>query len=182
MNKKEKRKKFYFTTLDLVYIALFAGIGIAIKPVTASIAGIIRTIIPLPGGSLLGIVYTFIIFTGAGLVKKTGAISLIGIIQAILVNLIGFGSHGGLSLITFTLPCFFSDFISYLTGKLNNIISYILAGGAFNSFGALLVIFLYQRATPTLLLILICGGLSFIMGAIGGALSYLAVNIIEETI
>lgn len=178
--KLKKKKKKYFSTLDLIYIALFAGIGIGIKPVTMSISGFLKTLIPFPGGSLMGIVYSFIIFTGAGLVKKPGAVSFIGIIQAILVNLIGFGSHGGLSLITYTVPCFFADGISYLAGKLKTKLSYILGGGAFNMLGTIMMIVLFQRVTVTPTVILIGGGLSFVMGAIGGFLASRTVKLLEK--
>ncbi len=182
MTIEQSKQKHYFRTLDLIYIAIFAGIGIAIKPLTASISGFLKTIIPLPGGSILGIIYSFILFTGAGLVKKPGAASLIGIIQAILVMIISFGGHGGLSLITYTVPCFMADVIIIIFRRLVNLPSYILSGGMFNSVGAALIIIIFQRATVNATVILIGCSIAFIMGALGGIMANRTVRIIEKVL
>jgi len=178
----DKTQTHYFKTLDLIYIAVFAGIGIAIKPLTASISGFLKTIIPLPGGSILGIIYSSILFTGAGLVKKPGAASLIGIIQAILVLVISFGGHGGLSFITYTFPCFLAEVIILIFRKLETLPSFILSAGMFNSVGAALIIILYQRATVNATVILIGCSIAFIMGALGGIIANRTVRLIEKVL
>ena len=94
-----------FSVKDLMIIAAMAALGIAVKTVITPLIQLASAPLLIPGGSLGGGLYMMWLVLAAGITAKTGAASLAGLVQAILVMLTGLGgSHGLFSLVSYTLP------------------------------------------------------------------------------
>jgi ABC-type thiamin/hydroxymethylpyrimidine transport system permease subunit len=78
----------YFSTFQLILLALFAALV-----VVAKIA--LRTPIQMPGHS--GIFWMAIVVVAAGVVPKPGAASIVGVTSGILAGFLGMGDFGALN-------------------------------------------------------------------------------------
>ena len=92
-----------FSPYNLAIMALVSAIGIAVKPITTSLAHIITGPLYVPGGVVAGGLYMMWIVIGAGLVGIPGTAAFIGIIQALMVIILG--SYGTRGLKPFDLFC-----------------------------------------------------------------------------
>jgi len=94
-----------FSVKDLILIAAMAALGIAVKTVVTPLLHLASAPLFIPGGALGGGLYMMWLVVAVGITGKRGAATLAGLVQAILVILTGFGgSHGLLSLVSYTLP------------------------------------------------------------------------------
>lgn len=94
-----------FSVRELIVIAAMAALGVAIKPVVVPLVHLISAPLLIPGGALAGGLYMMWLVVAAGLGGRRGAATLCGVVQAILVLITGVvGSHGLLSLLSYTLP------------------------------------------------------------------------------
>jgi hypothetical protein len=99
-----------FTINQLVIIGLVAALGIATKPIVVPLVHIITGPLFIPGGSLAGGFYMLWLVLGAGMIKKTGSGTVIALTQALLAIVLGiYGTHGIVSLLTYTLPGIAAD-------------------------------------------------------------------------
>lgn len=162
-----------FTAFDLIIIAMMAALGVAVKPVAVSLAHIISGPLFIPGGSLAGGFYMMWLVLGAALVNRKGTASLIGLVQSIIVIAAGvYGTHGILSLLTYTLPGVTVDVLLWLTRQNpQDKLAMFIGGMGANLCGVLLsnLIFFRLPLVP-LLLALSAGALS---GALGGLLAWM---------
>lgn len=161
-----------FTAFDLMIIAMMASLGIAIKPLIVPLVHIITGPLLIPGGSVAGGFYMMWIVLGAGLVNKAGTGFFIGLIQAIAVLGMGMaGSHGIMSLITYTVPGLMVDLlIIFSRHHVCCIVCSFFAGLLANTSGTILVNMIFFRLPLIpLLLALTCASLS---GGLGGILAY----------
>lgn len=161
-----------FTMFDLMVITMMAVLGVAIKPVVVPLAHIITGPLYVPGGVVAGGFYMLWIVLGRGLVGKNGAGTLIGLVQAILVIVLGiFGTHGAVSIITYVAPGLAVDLI-YLVVRsgVNTPLGGFLGGVAANVTGTYLVNLTFFRL-PWLPLVL---GISAaaLSGGLGGLIAY----------
>ncbi len=161
-----------FTMFDLMVITMMAVLGVAIKPVVVPLAQIITGPLYIPGGVLAGGFYMLFIVLGRALVGKTGAATMVGLVQAILVIALGiFGTHGAASLITYVAPGLAVDLL-YLVirSEAGTPIGAFLGGVAANVTGTYLVNLTFFRL-PWLPLVL---GLSVaaLSGGLGGLIAY----------
>ena len=167
------RKVFsYFTVRDLILIAAMAALGVALKPVINPIVHLITTPLQIPGGSLAGGLYMMWIVVAMGLTGKRLTPTMVGLVQAILVMITGItGSHGAMSLISYTLPGIVVDLAllimnhrvcclpcSFVAGMLANV-----TGTACTN-----MIFFNLPLIPLILSLLIAA----FSGAIGGIISW----------
>ena len=161
-----------FSIKDLILIAAMAALGIGVKAVVTPIIQLASAPLFIPGGSLAGGLYMMWLVVAAGITGKRGAASLTGLIQAILVLLTGVGgSHGFLSLVSYTLPGIAIDF--WLLISRHRVcclpcafVSCVLA----NLIGSLTVSYIFFRLPVIpLLLSLAAAALS---GGVGGILSW----------
>lgn len=162
-----------FTAFDLIIIAMMAALGVAVKPVAVSLVHIISGPLFIPGGSLAGGFYMMWLVLGAALVNQKGTASLIGLVQSIIVIAAGvYGTHGILSLLTYTLPGVTIDVLFWLTRQNpQEKLAMFIGGMGANLCGVLLsnLIFFRLPLVP-LLLALSAGALS---GALGGLLAWM---------
>jgi len=122
-------KKHYFSTRNLVTIALLGSLGAALSTYIGYLAKAVGSSIGLPfGGQLLTGLHVFWIILVLALVDKKGA----GMLAAILDNTVQFmmGSHLGI----FVLPVgllegFFAELGYWPLKRYSRILSFMLAGG-----------------------------------------------------
>lgn len=167
-------KNFFkkFTVFDLIIIAIFAALGIAVKPVIVPLVHIITGPLFIPGGAIAGGLYMMWIVVGAGLVGKRGAATLIAIVQAILVISTGiFGSHGIASLATYTAPGIAVDLLLLLfRQKSDGIFACFFAGVVANMAGTLLSNYVFFKLPWIPMVLTLSGGA--LSGGLGGLIAY----------
>lgn len=104
---KNTRQKMLqrFSVRSLILIAAMAALGLAVKPIIVPLVHLISSPLMIPGGALAGGFYMMWLVVAAGLTRQRGSATLTGLVQAILVMITGVpGSHGALSLLSYTLP------------------------------------------------------------------------------
>ncbi len=112
-------KKRYFSTFQLILLALFAALV-----VVAKIA--LRTPLQMPGHS--GIFWMAIIIVAAGVVPKRGAASLVGLTSGILAGFLGMGDFGALNtLLSYTMVGVGTDLALWLLRNPENVVVAALA-------------------------------------------------------
>ena len=170
-------KKTYFSTFQLILLALFSALV-----VVAKIA--LRTPLQLSGHS--GIFWMAIVIVGARVVPKPGAASVIGVTSGILAGFLGLGDFGVLD-----------TFLSYaLLGIVTDLVLWLLGGDAENVVVAVLAATLGHTAKFVVKWIfgLISGApLGFValglfkailgyivFGAIGGLLGWLTLKALQR--
>jgi hypothetical protein len=113
-------KTRYFSTFQLILMALFAGLI-----VVAKIA--LKTPLQLPGHT--GIFWMAILIVAAGVVPRKGAASLTGLISGILAAFLGLGDFGALdTLVSYFIVGVGVDISLLLLGKPDNLVVSSLAG------------------------------------------------------
>lgn len=161
-----------FTVFDLIIIAMMAALGIAIKPVVVPLAHIISGPLFIPSGAVAGGFYMLWLVLGAGLTGKRGTAALIAITQALVVTGTGMvGSHGAMSLLTYSVPGIMADLGLFLIGHRAccNPCSF-LAGMLANAGGTTMVNFVYFRL-PLIPLVLTLS-VAALSGGLGGIIAF----------
>lgn len=170
--KKKLKISNNFTVYEIIVIALMATLGLATKPILVPFVHIITGPLFIPGGSVAGGFYMMWIVLGAGLIKKRGTATLIALTQAIIVTITGtFGTHGMVSIVTYTLPGFIMDVIFFvIRRRISKSVDFFLAGVIANISGTYLsnLVFFKLPLIP-LILSLSTGALS---GGLGGIIAY----------
>lgn len=107
-----------FSTKDLIIITVLAAIGIAIKPIVGPLSKMLSTPLMIPGGSLAGGFYMMWLALAILIVRKPGTGTIFGILQGIIVLLVGLqGNQGALSLLSYSLPGVLADLLPGLKHK-----------------------------------------------------------------
>jgi ABC-type thiamin/hydroxymethylpyrimidine transport system permease subunit len=113
-------KARYFSTFQLVLLALFAALI-----VVAKIA--LKTPLQLPGHT--GVFWMAIIVVAAGVVRKPGAASLVGLTSGILAAFLGLGDFGALeTLLSYTMVGISTDLALLLLRNLDSLAVCMLVG------------------------------------------------------
>lgn len=169
-----------FTAFDLVTIAVMAALGVAIKPVVVSLVHIVTGPLFIPGGSLAGGFYMMWLVLGAALVKRRGTATLIGLVQSIIVIVVGvYGTHGILSLLTYGLPGVTVDLLLWIArSQPDEKLAMFLGGIGANLCGVILSNLLFFRLPLVPLLLAISAGA--LSGALGGLLAWMIVGRIRK--
>lgn len=163
-----------FTAYELMAIGLISALGIASKSIVGPLAHLLTVPIGVPGGALAGGFYMMWLVLARSFTDKRGSAALAGMVQAIIVLLTGsFGSHGALTLITYTLPGFACEafMLPYSKGKEGGLLWCSLGGLAANVAGSVASNFAFFRL-PALALGLIAVTAAF-SGAAGGAVLFI---------
>jgi len=159
-----------YKTKDLLYISIFAGLGLSLKPLITPVAHIFSSWAMLPGGALAGGLYMMWMSLTIVVVNKTGSGILFGITQGLLVIILGwFGNHGIFSLLTYSLPAILPEIMRFLFHYKTSLFYHILLCGSANLTATFLVTLLIMRLPLIPLLISLIFAL--ISGIIGGILS-----------
>ncbi len=170
-----------FSMFDLVIIALTSALGIAIKPIIVPLVHIVTGPLYIPGGAAAGGFYMLWIVLGLGITKKRGTPSLIGLVQALLVIISGvYGTHGALSIVTYTIPGVLTDIAAVLLGdKKFTLAGYFILGLTANITGTFLssLVFFRLPLIPMLLVLSVAA----LSGGLGGLIAYKIVQQLEKT-
>ncbi|MCK4655204.1 MAG: ECF transporter S component [Candidatus Cloacimonetes bacterium] len=160
-----------YSSQDLLYIAILSALGLAVKPIVTPLIHLISAPLMIPGGSLAGGLYMMWLVLAVAIVKKPGAGFLVALTQSIVMLSIGFfGSHGAVSLISYTLPGIVIEITSIFFRKKDTIYSLVWMCTLANITGAIVVTILVMRlALIPLFISLVAATIS---GIIGGILSY----------
>ncbi|HPF09260.1 MAG: ECF transporter S component [Candidatus Cloacimonetes bacterium] len=168
-----------FSAMDLILIAAFAAVGIAIKPIVGPFFKMISTPLGIPGGSFGGGFYLMWMVLAMVIVDKAYTGTLFGIIQAIGVLVMGMsGNQGAVSLISYTLPGILADLLYLgLRHRKNLYVQMTLCAFA-NALGALLTGIIIFKHPP----IFLAGitGMALVSGIVGGILSFGIYKSIKE--
>jgi len=160
-----------FTVYDLLIIAIMATVGIALKPVVVPLAHLISGPLMIPGGALAGGLYMLWLVTGYGIVGKPGTTTLVALVQALLVLFTGvIGSHGIMSLFTYTMPGIAIDIVMLASGHrvcCKNCA--VLAGAVSNVMGTACVNVIFFRVPGVYLTLIL--SVALLSGALGGLLA-----------
>jgi len=170
-----------FSTFDLVLIAVMAALGVATKPIIVPLAHLITGPLFIPGGSLAGGLYMFWLVVGLGLTRKYGTATLIGLVQALMVIGTGvIGSHGVMSLLSYTMPGVAVDAGLFLIGrhKACCLFCCFIGGMLANVAGSLSVNAIFFRLPLIPLLLSICT--AAFSGALGGILAWQVLQVLRK--
>lgn len=161
-----------FSLYDLIIIAMVSAMGVATKPIIVPLAHIISGPLFIPSGAVAGGFYMMWLVLGYGITGIRGTMTLIGLVQAILVMATGIvGSHGVLSLLTYTAPGILADLGLLLIGhRVCCLPCAFLAGLLCNLAGTFVVNFIYFRL-PVIPLILSLSTAA-LSGGLGGLLAF----------
>lgn len=161
-----------FSVYDLMVIALMAALGIATKPLVVPLTHMVTGPLFIPGGAIAGGFYMFWLVLAAGIVGKRGTPTLVGLVQALMVIITGaFGSHGIVSIITYTLPGLVIDLVFLLLRrKWHNLYEFFFAGVLANLAGTYLSNLVFFRL-PFLPLMMSLASAIF-SGGLGGVIAY----------
>lgn len=169
-----------YSMFELLIIAMMAAAGIATKPIIVPLVHIITGPLFIPGGAIAGGFYMMWIVIAMGIVRKTGTGFLSGVVQAILVVAMGmFGTHGIVSLISYTLPGLAVDIIFLFSKNKNyNILHFMFACCFANLTGTYMsnVVFFRLPLIP-LLFTLSSAALS---GCLGGLIANSVINKVRK--
>jgi len=151
---------------------MMAALGIAIKPVVVPLAHIITGPLLIPSGAVAGGFYMMWLVLGFGLTGKRGTATLIAIVQALVVTATGMvGSHGAISLLTYTVPGLMADLGLMLVGhRVCCLPCSFLAGMLANMGGTVMVNFVYFRL-PLIPLVLALSAAA-LSGGLGGIIAF----------
>jgi energy-coupling factor transport system substrate-specific component len=177
---KKKTLLYKFSVFNLTIIAIVSALGVATKPIVVPLIHIITGPLLIPGGAIAGGFYMMWIVIGVGVVKKFPTGTLIGIVQAILVIATGtMGSHGIMSIVSYTLPGLGVD-IAFLFAKNKNynILHYVFACMFANVIGTFISNIMFFRL-PSLAVIFILSSAAM-SGAIGGIIACSIIKSLEK--
>jgi len=169
--KKEKTLLSNFSVFNLTIIAVVSALGVATKPIVVPLVHVVTGPLFIPGGAIAGGFYMLWIVIGAGMVKKFGSGTLIGIVQSILVIATGtMGNHGIMSIVSYTMPGVVVDLVFLFSKNKNyNVLHYVFGCMAANVTGTLISnIMFFRLPYITVIFILSSAALS---GVIGGLIA-----------
>lgn len=160
-----------YSSQDLLYIAIFGALGLAIKPIVTPLIHLISAPLMIPGGSLAGGFYMLWLVLAILIVKKPGTGLLVGLVQAIVMISLGyFGSHGAVSLISYTLPGIVADIVALVFKKSEYSYTHVILCASANVTGAIIVTFIVMRLAVLPMIISLIAAI--VSGMIGGILSF----------
>lgn len=165
-----------FTIFDLIIIAIMAALGVATKAVIVPLIHIITGALFIPGGALAGGFYMMWLILGAAIVKKPWAATLVAVVQAILMIVLGtIGTHGVISILTYSLPGIMADLVFLVRNKFNLVECFIACIIA-NMTGTFLSNLVFFRLPLVPLMF------SFSMAALSGGLGGMIVHMVISNI
>ena len=168
-----------YSTFDLIIIAILAALGLGTKQIVRPVIEIFTRILVIPGGALAGGFYMLWLVLAKRLVPKFGSGIFFGLVQALVVLILPFGSHGIFTFITYSLPGLVIDLIELLNRKnKNGLLFSVIDGAAANLVGSVAVsIFIFDMPIEIMLFVIT---LALLSGNLGGILAYLIMKQIQN--
>ncbi len=169
---KSKKGLAAIATVDLVIIAVLAGLDLGTKQIIRPIVSVVTEPLNIPGGAVCGGIYMMWQVVAIGIVRKPGVATLTALIESIISLVMPFGNFGILSFIIYLGPGIATDLVCFvMRNKADNLPTCVLATAAANATGTFLV-GTTALALPTLPL-MFSTILATITGGLGGILAYL---------
>jgi len=167
-----------YSTFDLIMIAVLAALGLGTKQIVRPVIEIFTRILVIPGGAIAGGFYMLWLVLTKRFVPKFGSGVFFGLVQALVVMILPFGSHGIFTLITYSLPGLAIDLIELLNRKNKNALLFsVLDGAVANVVGSVAVsIFIFDMPLEFLLFVM---ALAVLSGNIGGVIAHLIMKQIQ---
>jgi hypothetical protein len=161
-----------FSLFHLILIAILAALGIGVKPLVSNLAHVVTSPLLIPGGAVAGGVYMLFLTLAAALTGARGAGALCGACQALLVLAAGAsGSHGAMSLLTYTLPGVAVDLVFLLLARKGaNLPACCFGGLLSNVVGTVSVNFVFFSLPLVPLLLGLCA--AALSGGLGGVAAW----------
>jgi len=161
-----------FSVFEIVVVALMAAAGLAIKPIIVPLTHLITGPLFIPGGAVAGGFYMMWLVLGAGLIEKRGVATLIALTQGVIVAITGtFGTHGIVSILTYSLPGIMIDLLFILfRRRISQPIDYFFAGLIANISGTFLSNLVFFRLP--LIPLLLSLSAAMLSGGLGGLIAY----------
>lgn len=171
---------YRYSIFDLLIIAVMAALGIAVKPIVVPLAHLIGAPLMIPGGAVAGGLYMMWIVVAFGITGKYGTATLVALVQALLVLFTGVvGSHGIISLLSYTLPGIAVDVVLLIIGhRVCCLPCAFIAGAVANMAGTVAVNFAFFRL-PFFFLVMIMA-MSLLSGGIGGIISWQLLKVLRK--
>jgi hypothetical protein len=172
-----------FTIYDLIIIAVMAALGIALKPIIVAAVHIVSTPLMLPGGSLAGGLYMMWLVLAFAITRKAGTGTLVGLVQAIMIMLLPIpGSHGAMSLISYTAPGIALDALMLLMLGLArrdfDRLAAFLGGLVTNLAGTLMTNVIFMKLPAIPLAVALCA--ASLSGGLGGLIAWGLYKVIKK--
>ncbi len=171
-------KKFNFRLSDYLIMAMLAAMGIAVKVIIVPLVHLVTGPLFIPGGVLAGGFYMMFLVLGIAIIGKNGPAFIISLIQAALVTITGtFGSHGAVSLLTYTLPGLGVELWFFLTRHKACCAPCCFVAGIIANLSGSLAVNLALFNLPPIPLIL-----ALSLAALSGGLGGLAANFVAQNL
>lgn len=140
----KKRRRIKIATVDLVTMALLAGLDMGTKQIIDPVISLITGTFNIPAGAVAGGIYMMWSVLAIGIVRRPGAATLTSLIESFLALILPYGNFGVLSFIIYLLPGMAADFvyITYLITKQDHrygLVGCFLSSAAANFMGTFLV-------------------------------------------
>lgn len=171
--------KYYFTTNDLVKIAILSALGGVSSTYIGYLGNLVNRFLGVPfgAGQFMAGLHIFWIILGFGLIKKEGTCTMIGILKA-LVELFSGGKLGVFVILLSGVQGIIADILFFILRK-RNVVTYALAGGISTAANVLIFQLFFVPYTAYSFFFLIAL-VSFISGvAFAGIFGYNVLNIVE---
>ena len=172
----DAQKRFYFSTFELILLALFAVLVVVAKVV-------LRLPLRLPGHS--GIFWMAILVVAQGLVPKKGAVSLVGLTSGLLAAFMGLGDQGPIyTFFSYLAAGVAVDLVSLFLGGIEHAVPAALAGILSNVAKLLtktaLAMLLDIPAGFVAMGLLVSFGTTTLFGGLGGILGWLILKALRR--
>ena len=171
--------KYYFTTNDLVKIAIISALGGVSSTYIGYLGNVVNRVfgVPFGAGQFLAGLHIFWIVLGFGLTKKNGTCTLVGVLKA-LVELFTGGKLGVFVLLLSGTQGVIADIVFLIVRK-KNVYTFAAAGGIATAANVLVFQLFFVPYTAVHFLFLIAA-IAFVSGvAFAGVFAYNTVSILE---
>jgi energy-coupling factor transport system substrate-specific component len=160
-------------------IALMAALGLGTKQLVRPLVSLITIPLLIPGGALAGGFYMLWLVLTKRFVPKFGSGIFFGLVQALVVMILPFGSHGIFTFITYSMPGLAADIIEIIFRKMESKwLSSLLEGAFSNLVGTIAVSsIIFELSVGVLLFVCL---LALFSGNIGGFIAYLIITRVKD--
>jgi energy-coupling factor transport system substrate-specific component len=147
-----QRKPFYFSTRDLLIVAVLASLGGVSSTYINAIGDAVQAALGFPGATQWAAgLHTIWIVLAMGIIRKTGTGTMMGVVKG-AVELMSGNSHGVIILLINLVAGLLIDFVFFIFREKRTLAPYLVAGGL--SAGSNVIIFQLFATLPTNILAL----------------------------
>lgn len=171
--------KYYFTTNDLVKIAIISALGGVSSTYIGYLGNVVNRVfgVPFGAGQFLAGLHIFWIVLGFGLTKKSGTCTMVGVLKA-LVELFTGGKLGVFVLLLSGTQGVIADVIFLIVRK-KNVYTFAAAGGVATAANVLIFQLFFVPYTAAQFLFFIAV-IAFVSGVVfAGTFAYNTVSVLE---